>query len=53
MYFKVLITKAWAERSVVPLKNEASWRPNYDVNSTPEQRRGEATGLPDRFEEAA
>ena len=27
--------------------------PLYDVNSIPEQRRGEALGLPDRFEEAA
>ena len=27
--------------------------PLYDVNSIPEQRRGEAIGLPDRFEEAA
>ena len=25
----------------------------YAVNSIPEQRRGEAEGLPDRFEEAA
>ena len=52
MYFNDFNPQSWIKRFAVPGKRFPR-NASYAVNSIPEQRRGEATGLPDRFEEAA
>ena len=52
MYFKDFNVQSWGKRSAASGKRISKSAANA-VNSIPEQRRGEAIGLPDRFEGAA